>query len=254
MNIRYNNPDDGINSWDNRKIEMVSMLEYYHPAFLGLQEVLVGQMNFLKSSLKDYACVGVGREDGKEKGEFSPIFFDTSEFELIATQTFWLSEQPDKVSKDWDAALERICTYGKFRLKNSGTVIHVFNTHFDHMGVVARTMSAKLILKKIGEFAGRNSILVVMGDLNCPPESEPVQVLKAQLTYDKESSPKGLYGPDGTFNGFDGSRAVTELCDYIFTRNLEVLNYRHVDDKMKNGNFLSDHYPVLTEIRINRKR
>lgn len=247
-NIRFDNPGDGKNIWENRKAEMLGLIHRYQPGFLGLQEVLNNQLEYINDGLRNYSYIGVGREDGKKKGEYTPIFYDSTSFQLIRQHTFWLSEVDNAISIGWDAALERICTYGLFKDKKSGDSIHVFNTHFDHVGATARLMSANLIAKKIDEFATPTSLVILTGDLNCTPESEPIQVLKNKLDYGADLSQTGLKGPDGTFNGFDEARLLNYRIDYIFTRNFKVKSYRHIDDKRKKNGFISDHLPVMTEI------
>ena len=148
-NIRYDNPDDGINKWEKRKGTIINYIKTNAPEIIGMQEVLNNQLIDLQSYLNEYKTVGVGREDGKTKGEYSPILFKTSKLKLIKFDTFWLSETPEKVSKGWDAALERICTYALFEQINTKKQFLVFNTHFDHIGVNARIESVKLILKMI---------------------------------------------------------------------------------------------------------
>jgi endonuclease/exonuclease/phosphatase family metal-dependent hydrolase len=204
-------------------------------------------MNYLSVNLSGYASVGVGREDGKEKGEYAPVFYDSSRFELLLHTTFWLSEKETQVSVGWDAALERICTYCLFRDRFSGDSIHIFNTHFDHMGVLARKMSAGLIIRKIGELTQPDEQVILMGDLNCEPDSEPVQLLKRSLFDAAGSSGSSLTGPPGTFNGFNESALLNSRIDYILVRNIQVLSYQHIDKRMRNGNLLSDHLPVLVE-------
>ena len=137
-NIRYDNPDDGINKWEKRKGTIINYIKTNAPEIIGMQEVLNNQLIDLQSSLNEYKTVGVGREDGKTKGEYSPILFKTSKLKLIKSNTFWLSETPDKVSKGWDAALERICTYALFEQINTKKQFLIFNTHFDHIGINAR--------------------------------------------------------------------------------------------------------------------
>ncbi|MBN2572167.1 MAG: endonuclease/exonuclease/phosphatase family protein [Ignavibacteriales bacterium] len=250
FNIRYDNPNDGKNIWDNRKDQMIEMLNCYQPDFIGLQEALINQLSYITNGLQNYSYIGVGREDGKEKGEFSPILFDTSKFELIRQKTFWLSETDDIVSVGWDAALERICTYGLFKERRTEELFHVFNTHFDHMGDTARLMSAKLIMKKIDKFTNDSSKIILMGDFNCELDSEPISIIKNELDYGADVSLKRLYGPDGTFNGFNESIIITERIDFIFIKNLQVLTYRHIDDRTKNNNFISDHLPVIVEVKF----
>lgn len=250
FNIRYDNPNDGENTWKNRKSELVGLIDYYHPDFVGSQEGLDHQIKYLDTLLQDYATIGVGREDGRTQGEYTAIFYDSTKYQLVQQNTFWLSETPDQVSIGWDAALERICTYGLFKEQSSKNLIYVFNAHFDHVGEVARKMSAKLILEKIEGLTEKNSTLVLMGDLNCHPDSAPIVQLRSALSDGMEISQTPFYGPYGTFNAFDSSHQLTERIDYIFTQNLRVLNYRHIDDKRKDKGFISDHLPILLKAKI----
>jgi endonuclease/exonuclease/phosphatase family metal-dependent hydrolase len=249
FNIRYNNPNDKENWWENRKNEVVDLINYYHPDFLGIQEGLNDQVKFLDNNLTQYNYIGIGREDAKEKGEYSAIYYNTSKFKLIKHKTFWLSETPDKISVGWDAAMERICTYGSFLDLKTNKAIHVFNAHFDHMGNLARLNSAKLIVQKIKEFNLEKESVIVMGDLNTYPDSEPITEMKKVLTFGKDAVGDKFYGPSGTFNAFSNCKEITELIDFIFIKNLEVVNYRHIDDKRKNNLNVSDHFPVLIEVK-----
>ena len=132
-NIRYNNPNDGINIWENRKSTITKFLIDENPDFAGLQEVTFSQLSFLTESLKNYGFIGVGRDDGKTKGEYSPIFYNKKKYNVVSSKTFWLSSTPEKVSVGWDASMERICTYGLFENLSSKEKVWVFNTHFDHV-------------------------------------------------------------------------------------------------------------------------
>jgi endonuclease/exonuclease/phosphatase family metal-dependent hydrolase len=254
FNIRLDIASDGINAWENRKKEMAEMLNYYNPEILGMQEVLPNQLKYLNDELKDHAYIGVGRDDGKQKGEFAPIFYDTSKFTLIEHSSFWLSETSEKPTMGWDAAYMRVCTYGLFQYKDTEHRIWVFNTHFDNKGEKAREMSAKLVLDKIAKLNTDNSPVVFMGDLNCIPSSKPVKLLSEELNYAVEKSDDGLYGPAGTFNGFNNVEVVKERIDYIFEKKLKVQSYAHLDDRLKNNNCVSDHYPVLMKAKFSDKK
>lgn len=245
FNIRYDNPNDNENAWGNRKEALVDLVQYYHPDFLGIQEGLDHQVNFIQKQLSNYKHIGVGRDDGEKKGEFSAIFYDTSRFELLYQETFWLSNTPEKVSIGWDASMERICTYGKFKNKLTNDLLYVFNTHFDHIGVLARKNSAQLLLTKIKVLGLDKAKIVVMGDLNSVPDSEPIAILKQVLDYGFEKASRKFYGPQGTFNDFDSAKIVDNRLDYIFTKNIKVFSYRHIDDKRPNNLCVSDHFPVL---------
>jgi endonuclease/exonuclease/phosphatase family metal-dependent hydrolase len=252
FNIRYNTPNDGINAWPNR-IEMVTGLLRFHEAdIFGLQEALHGQILDIHKELPEYEWFGVGRDDGEKAGEFSPIFYKKSEFILIKNGTFWLSETPEKPSKGWDAALNRIVTWGHFQSKVTGKQFLVLNTHFDHIGKEARKNSATLIRQQVQEMTNdKNLPVVVTGDLNLTPESEPVVLLKRYLKDSREVSEEPPYGPVGTFNGFkiDADLSSNRI-DYIFVRGeISVLKYAALSD-FKEHRFPSDHLPVFARVRL----
>ncbi len=247
-NIKWDNTNDTVNNWNDRKDAMVGLLKHYQPSIIGMQEVVKGQLNYLVANLPNFASVGVGREDGKEKGEYSPILYDTELFKVLRSSTFWLSDTPDKISVGWDAALERICTYALFEDLKTNKQFWVFNTHFDHIGILAREKSAVLIVSKIKEYNTENLPVVLMGDLNLIPEETPIQFLKQELNDGQLITRKPFYGPTGTFNGFDQDRILTNRIDYIFVENFKVLEYIHIDDKMENNKHISDHLPVLATI------
>ncbi|MFK7937167.1 MAG: endonuclease/exonuclease/phosphatase family protein [Saprospiraceae bacterium] len=247
-NLRYNNPNDGENWWEYRKGEVVKMIHHYDPAIMGIQEGLVAQVNFLDTSLIDYDYIGVGRDDGKTKGEYTAIFYKKEDFRVLETQTYWLSDTPDEVSVGWDAAMERIVTYSAFENKQTKDTLHVLNAHFDHMGKLARAESAALMLKIIKERAIEAEQIIVMGDLNCEPNEEPITVLKTMLQDSYEISQRPPYGPVGTFNGFNPETIMDRRIDYIFTKNIVVDQYRNIDDRRTNNLFPSDHLPVMIRL------
>jgi endonuclease/exonuclease/phosphatase family metal-dependent hydrolase len=150
----------------------------------------------------------------------------------------------------WDAALERICTFGQFKHIKSGKVLWIFNTHFDHMGEIARKMSAELILKQINESIKEKLPVILMGDFNATNDSEPIQLLKSQLSDAKQVSQTPFYGPPGTFNNFDPMLFATECIDFVFVSKLNVLSCTHIDYKKDDGRCISDHYPVLIEVKF----
>lgn len=247
-NIKYDNVNDTVNNWNFRKEAMVRLVQHYGPQFVGMQEVLLNQLEYLDEHLPDYGYIGVGRDDGKQKGEYSPILYNSQHFELKSANTFWLSPTPEKVSKGWDAALERICTYGRFKDKSTGKELYVFNTHFDHVGTEARKQSVNLILQKIKAINTQNLPVVVTGDFNLEPDSEPIQLMQAGMTDAQQATQQPFYGPTGTFNGFDPDMVLDRRIDYIFVDDLKVQSYLHIDDRMENNMHISDHLPVLAEL------
>ncbi len=169
-NIKYDNVNDTVNNWNNRKQAMVRLIKHYNPQVFGTQEALYYQTTYLDSSITCYAYVGIGRDDGTQKGEYTAIHYDSTKLKVLATDTFWLSKTPDKVSVGWDAALERICTYALFQNSITKNRFYVFNTHFDHVGKTARAKAAQLIISKIRELNTQKLPCILMGDLNLTPD------------------------------------------------------------------------------------
>ena len=251
FNIRLHLDSDKENSWTHRKPEVLQLLDYYAPEVFGVQEALPLQMKDLESGLSDYDYVGVGRDDGKDKGEYSAIFFNKEKLKLLKSGTFWLSETSAVPSKGWDAALKRICTYALFKNKK-GKKFWVFNTHFDHIGIEARKNSANLILKKIKEFNKNDFPVVLAGDFNLTEDSEPIKMLSDQLKDTFYHSLKKPYGPKGTFTAFDINKVSENRIDYIFVKDFKVNSYRTINDKRQNLLYPSDHFPILVELKFQK--
>ena len=248
-NIRYDNNWDVENSWKIRRKKISQILIQYSPSIVGIQEGLLNQVQYIDSSLINYDYVGVGRDDGKEKGEFCAIYFDTTRYVLLKNSTFWLSETPDTISVGWDAALERICTYGLFKDRITRKAFWVFNTHFDHIGIIAREKSSELILKRINKINRQSLPVILMGDFNSIPNSPPVKEIITELSDALQISLEKLQGPRGTFNGFNEDLPIEQRIDYIFTNKLKVLSYTHINDRLDNNRHISDHLPVMIKIQ-----
>ncbi|OFY49465.1 MAG: hypothetical protein A2W85_06390 [Bacteroidetes bacterium GWF2_41_31] len=248
-NIRYDNPADSADNWNFRKAGLVEIVKQYHPDFFGVQEALPQQMAYLEDNLTGYQFIGIGREAGG-LGEYSAIFYDTTRFQVLTSSTFWLSPTPNQVSTGWDAALPRICTFGEFLSKTDHSVLWVFNTHFDHIGKVARMESVRLIMDSINQITTEesNTSVILMGDLNSEPESNPIRYISKQMgkpVFDKKGK---ISGPTGTFNDFKMDEPIEKCIDYIFVQNHRVSEYIHIDKRLKNNHFPSDHLPVLVKI------
>ncbi|HOY21317.1 MAG TPA: endonuclease/exonuclease/phosphatase family protein [Haliscomenobacter sp.] len=251
FNIRYNTTQDGENQWQKRKENLASMLPFYGVDICGMQEALVGQIKDVVSAQPQYAYLGVGRDDGLEKGEFSPILYHKDKFEVLSSATFWLSETPNVPSKGWDANLNRIVTWAKFKDKKSKKVFYFFNTHYDHIGKVARRESSRLLLQKVKEIAGTTPAIIT-GDFNAVPSDEPITVLVEANNPDKLIDTEGLslsphFGPYSTFNGFTVMELEGRHIDYIFVKNpgkWKVLKHATLTNTWA-GRFASDHHAVL---------
>jgi endonuclease/exonuclease/phosphatase family metal-dependent hydrolase len=251
-NIRYDNPNDGENSWVNRKELLCSQLAFYEPDVFGIQEALPNQVQDISNALPKYTFVGIAR-DGNKKGESSNIFFRKDKFKLLEQNTFWLSETPEIISKGWDAALNRICTYALLKENKTKQIFWIFNTHLDHQGEIARTKGIALILSKIKTLNTQNYPVIFMGDFNSEPTEERIINLKKLMIDSQEISEENPFGPTGTFNGFKHNEAVTKRIDYIFLSkesNFKVYKYAVLSDS-KDLKYPSDHLPVYVEIRFN---
>ena len=250
-NIRYATVNDGENQWERRKDYVSAQLLFYAPDIFGIQEGLKEQVSYLDESLQSYSFVGVGRDDGKSKGEYCAIFYNKDKFQLLGDHTFWLSETPEKVSMGWDAAYERICTYAFFMDKTTGNNFWVFNTHFDHIGEVAREKSAELIIKKIKEVNKDEFPVFIMGDFNLNEKSQAITYLSSHYNDTRKVSLEKPFGPIGTFTGFEFHKPVKDRIDYIFCSkdNIKVKKYAVLTDS-KEERYPSDHFPVLINAEI----
>ena len=201
-NIRLNTSSDGINAWPNRKEMVTALLKFHEAAIFGLQEAKHEQILDLEERMPHFGRLGSGRDDGQTGGEYSPVFYDRGRFKLLESGQFWLSETPEFPSKGWDAALPRIVTWGKFKVIGSSRKFFFFNTHFDHVGKVARANSSRLILEKIAALNPSHLPVIVTGDFNLTPESEPISLIMEKLRDSYVISASPPYGPVGTFNSF----------------------------------------------------
>lgn len=248
-NLRLNTEDDGINQWPHRRDAVRALIRYHEFDLLGTQEGLPDQIDDL-AEMREFAHVGVGRDDGRREGEHSAIFYRSARFELLAHGDFWLSETPDKPSVGWDGhCCNRLASWAKLRDRRTGKAFAVFSAHFDHEGVVARRESARLILRKAHEIAGRLPI-ICLGDFNSTPESDAAQVMSAELRDARAISKAPPYGPVGTFNGFKLDSPLADRIDYIFVSDrFEVHKYATLTDSTR-ARFPSDHLPVVARISL----
>jgi endonuclease/exonuclease/phosphatase family metal-dependent hydrolase len=249
-NIRLNTPGDGDHAWPHRKQDVAALFRFHRASVFCVQEALPGQIDYLEEEFPGFYYEGVGRDDGNRKGEFSAVFYDHSRFRNLDGGTFWLSENPEQCSFGWDAACRRICTWVKLEELSSGKALFVFNTHFDHVGEVARKESASLILKKIGEIAGDGLPVVLCGDFNLPPDAEPMQCIRAELrdAYDVTELPP--YGSVATYHGFTYDDPPKRRIDYVFvSEEIRVLRYGALTDS-RDRSFFSDHLPVLVTLKL----
>jgi endonuclease/exonuclease/phosphatase family metal-dependent hydrolase len=253
FNIRLDVASDGENRWDARKDRVTGLVNFYEPDFVGGQEVMHHQLTYMLEKMNGYLSIGVGRDDGKTKGEYSCIFYKKDKYELIRQSTFWLSPTPDTVSKGWDAAIVRVCTYGLFRSKKTKQYFWVFNTHFDHIGQQARLESAKLIFQKIQAINTKNYPVIATGDFNSKPNAAPAQYMMANMNNTRNIS-KQVYGNADTWNAFKFHEKPEGCIDYIFVSKdprITVSKFATLTDSY-DMKYPSDHFPILATINIKK--
>ena len=245
-NIRLDVASDGENAWEHRKDFLSNQVLFFSPDILGVQEARPNQMADLKETLTNYKAIGIGRDGGNE-GEHSSIFYNSQKFKVEKENTFWLSKTPEKVSKDWDAAYPRICTYGLFTDLSTSKKIWVFNTHLDHIGKQARLEGIALIQEKIKALNTQNYPVILMGDFNVEPNSQLITNLSKSMQ-NTETISKLTFGPNGTFNGFIFNQPVTRKIDYTFISKSTIKVNKHaILSDSKDLRYPSDHFPILVE-------
>ena len=246
-NIRLNLASDGPNAWLHRRTEVVRIMREGRADIIGVQEALPDQLRDLDEMLGGFARFGSGR-DADRGGEHSAVFYRATRFELLDDDTFWLSESGSPGVKGWDAAYPRIVTRGRLRDRVTGKTVEIFNTHFDHVGTVARRESAKILARRLNTVSGA---IIVTGDFNDTAGSEAYRTLiGAGLRDAMTASTSPHQGPRSTWNAFKAVEHDRRI-DFIFVRGpVVVLRHAIIDERLDDGRFPSDHLPVLAEIGV----
>lgn len=254
FNIRYDSSSDGLNKWKYRKDKVAEFIKSQDIDIVGMQEVLHNQLEDLKTRLPEYTEVGVGRDDGKTKGEYSPLFFRKDKFELLDSHTFWLSQYPDSAGFiGWDGACPRIATWAKLKDKKTGRIFMAINTHFDHIGIEARKNSALLIIKKIQEIVGDRPA-VLTGDFNVSDTSETYKTITMNkfVLKDAYKIAKERNGVNYTWHNWGKQRLnKREKIDFIFvTPQITVLDAYIPKEVKGHRGHLSDHNPHVATLKF----
>jgi len=273
-NLRYANHGDSVNGngWGQRLPVIAHLIQFHDFDIFGTQEGLYHQLEGLKDSLPGYTYIGIGREDGVHAGEHSAIFYKTDKFKLLDSGNFWLSTITDRPNKGWDAVLPRICSWGKFKVNETGFVFYLFNLHMDHRGVKARAESSKLILSKIKEFPAETPVILT-GDFNVDQTNESYTLINTSgILRDSYELSSIRYAQNGTFNNFKADSKTDSRIDHIFvSHQFKVKRYGILTDTYRlkkdeapaetSGNFPkevslttytartpSDHFPVMAQV------
>ncbi|MBC8108998.1 MAG: endonuclease/exonuclease/phosphatase family protein [Anaerolineae bacterium] len=246
---------DGENHWSKRRELFFQTVERLDPDLLGAQEAVSEQADALRARLADeYTFIGVGRDDGERRGEFAPILFRADRFELLDQGHIWLSESPEKPgSVSWDSALTRIATWVKLRDKLNPTRGHFIfmNTHWDHVGELARLESAKLIRRTLAKLSDHGKLGVIFaGDLNCTEDQPPLLTLLGTenggptLSDSYRAVHPRAEPMEQTFHAFDGS-PVGRRIDFIMHTPHWRCGEAVIDRSSRDGRYPSDHFPVI---------
>ena len=242
FNIRYNNPNDGDNIWDNRKASVVNMVKTERPDFLCLQEAYFAQLSYMLENLPNYNYIGLGRDDGAHGGEHMAILYRKDRYKVVEHGDFWLSETPFVCSRGWDAACHRIVTWGYFRDLKTGKHLYCFNTHLDHVGEVARRESVKLITSRIKDIVlDKRAPIFLTGDFNSDINSDIFDPLKKVLKQARKDAP--ITDSKGTFNGW-GSAPNNIVIDHIFYKKAKPVIFKTLNEDKYGRALISDHYPI----------
>ncbi|MCW3126385.1 MAG: endonuclease/exonuclease/phosphatase family protein [Bacteroidetes bacterium] len=254
-NIRNSNAMDGVNRWNLRRESLVGLVRKVDPDILGTQEVLIDQLKYLKKSLNDYESFGVGRNDGKHKGEHSALFFKKDKYELVTGSNFWLSETPQVPgSKSWDAAITRICSWVELKDKSTGNVFFVFNTHFDHKGVQARRNSAALIRRTIDSLAGDHPVIAI-GDFNLVPSDPGYATMTDKKDFRVQLNDSYMDGAlPYTDCGFEVSNKKCSRIDYIFSSPQYSKNSYTVHTDNNGTYYPSDHLTISVVLTLGNEK
>jgi len=255
FNLRYDTPNDSANAWPNRKDWVASLVRFHGADVVGVQEALAHMLTDLDARLPGFARVGVGRADGRARGEFSAIFYRSDRLTLLDSGTFWLSPTPEAPgSKGWDAAIERVATWARFRDRLTGCSHLQLNTHFDHIGEQARQESARLIRRQLAQLSGGLPI-VMTGDLNSTPTSASYRILTRDtvagatppLSDAMLTSRSGHYGPTSSWTAFKAIVPERRIDYVLVSAPVAVASHGILPDSW-NGRFPSDHLPVLATL------
>ena len=239
-NIRYGAANDGTNSWQYRCPATILMLREHMPDIFGVQESLEFQIKFITENIREYKSVGVGRDDGKNKGEYMSIFYNKKKVSLLKWGTFWLSETPDKPSKGWDAACYRSATWALMKCKATGKKFFYVNTHLDHKGVVAQKEGLAVVVNYIKSMNEDNLPMILTGDFNVHSDNPVLSDLNKIMKDARVSAEK-----TDNLNSFNGWGRSKQIIDYIYYSGFSAcLSFETIQKKYAERPFISDHYPI----------
>lgn len=255
-NVRFGTANDGPNSWAQRRDIALEVFERWDADIVGLQEALRFQIDEIRERFPRYAEIGVGRDDGRTRGEYSSILYRPDRFAVAASGTFWLSDTPDAVaSVTWGNSITRVCTWARLVEHSTGRGVYVYNTHFDHVSQPSRERSVRLIAERIAQRSIDDPV-VLMGDFNAGEDNPAMLYL-----LDRSESAEGpglvdtfrVTHPDatevGTFNAFRGRRDGAKI-DFVLVEPASRVIEAAIDFTDHDGRYPSDHFPVTAAVEL----
>ena len=253
FNIRYGTAKDGDNHWDKRKHMVIKVIADYSPDFIGMQEGLKFQIDEILKANSQYKTAGVGR-DGGDKGEYSNILYNSLKYDLVETETFWLSDTPEKISKSWGNGLHRICTWVLLKNKINGNHIYVYNTHFDHKSVPSRVQSSRLIIEEIQDRKHKKYPFILTGDFNAVESSLEMNYFSSNNILDSDRFVDHEDQNRGSYTGFKFGNYKRKI-DYIYISAKQwKVNKSEIIRYSENEKYPSDHFPIYAELEPKQKK
>lgn len=249
FNIRHDNPKDGENAWPNRKAMVGEWLAAEAPDIVGLQEALRHQIDDILKAVPAFAEYGVGRDDGKSKGEHCTILYKADRFQPGEGDTFWLSDTPEKVaSTSWGNGIPRICTWLHLTDKATKRGIYIYNIHWDHRSQPSRERAAELMNQRILARTHKTDPVILMGDFNAGEDNPAITTLKKHFV-----DTFRIAHPDEkhvrTFSGFKPIKAEGKKIDHIFILPSSAkVTAASIERHARDGRTLSDHFPVRAKL------
>lgn len=247
-NIRCGSCDkETQNAWEKRKYFVAHVIKTHNPDVIGLQEAELFQVEDLVEMLDHYSWMGVGRDDGRDKGETTAILFRTARLSLQAQQTLWLSQTPAQPSRGWDAAYRRTLSIAKLFDTQSKQPLYIANTHLDNEGETARQEGAKLLLSEIAKLDPA-APLVVTGDFNFVASAKGYEIITQTLADAEKIAKAPASGGEKTFNGFGDDKDPNKKIDFVFVKKSMKVEHHLVDTTTYNNIYPSDHYPIIITV------
>ena len=253
FNIRYGTADDGAHAWPHRREHVVSTIRDHAPHILGVQEALRAQLDELAKALPRYREIGVGRDDGREAGEYTALLVDTSRFAIAAHGTFWFSETPEVPgSTSWGNRITRIATWARLADRASrGDTVRVYNVHWDHESQPSRERSAELLLRRVAADGSPSDGLLLLGDFNADEGNAAVRALLADQASSLRNALRERH-PDatmvGTFHGFRGDSS-SGMIDQVLVGPGWTVDAAGIDRRRFGALWASDHFAVWAIVR-----